>query len=582
MPAAFANLNDLWAATLVEALFRKGLTTAVTCPGSRSSPLTFAFARHPEIEAISVLDERSAGFFALGIARRSGLPVALVCTSGSAVANFFPAVVEASESGTPLLLLTADRPPELRDCSAGQTIDQTKLFGGYVRKQMELAVAENSLPLLRHLRQTVGSHFDRALGPDSGPVHLNIPLRDPLAPVAVDDFEPALSSDGFASFFSEANPPRSASVTSMALDADHFAVERGLILVGPEAPVGEERWLDNLARIADSLGWPLLSDALNPTRSHAARFANLICGYDFILRSKEARSELRPDRILVVGEFPTSKVLREWVSSLDIPITLVGKRLRNADPTHSRSTALLFDLETGEIEGTSRVRPDGSFLASWKSADSVVRNSLQKRMTNESGMFEGKLAWMLSSCLPKGSDLCVSNSMPPRDMEFYFAPNARGIRVRGSRGANGIDGILSTAIGVAHRGRPTYLLTGDLALLHDSNGALLAKSLFGSLTILLVNNSGGGIFEMLPVSSFSDVFEKHFATDQEIDFSNWARTYGIAHRLVESWNEMKEELAAESSGIRILEIRTDRKADSALRRKWFSEISELLSKLPAS
>lgn len=574
MEKNWANANELWADVIAETLHRKGVSYVVTCPGSRSSPLTFAFARHAQIEAIPVLDERSAGFFALGLAKRTGKPVAIVCTSGSAVANFFPSIVEASESGVPLLVLTADRPAELRDCSAGQTIDQVKFFGGYVRKQVELVVPEASKSLLRYLRQTVSNSVDFAVVPNKGPVHFNIPFRDPLIPLEDVEFDSPLTAEEFASFFSHLEPSDALPLVQAELSESLCSLDKGLILVGPASPANEEAWCENVATLANRLGWPLLADALNPARSSARSFQSLVCGYESIIRNQQLAEELMPEHVIVVGGLPTSKALRSWISELDLPITVLSDRPSNLDATHSRTNQVYADFEFGGVlVGDGRAT---EYAKRWAELDSQVTAAFEKRFEATDTLFESKLSWILSKALPEASSLCVSNSMPPRDMEFYFGRNDLGVSVYSSRGANGIDGILSTAMGVAHEGGNTFLLTGDLALLHDTNGALIAKDLKGSLTILLVNNAGGGIFEMLPVSQFEDVFEKYYGTDQQIDFSDWSRTYGISHELVEDWFALTTKLAEEFEGVRVLELRTNRKLDAALRKQWFTEISSAL------
>ncbi|MDQ8198063.1 2-succinyl-5-enolpyruvyl-6-hydroxy-3-cyclohexene-1-carboxylic-acid synthase [Pelagicoccus enzymogenes] len=574
MEKNWVNANELWADVIAETLFRKGVSYAITCPGSRSSPLTFALARHEQIEAIPVLDERSAGFFALGIAKRSGKPVALLCTSGSAVANFFPAVVEASESGVPLLLLTADRPPELQDCSAGQTIDQRKFFSRYVRKEVELAVPEANLGLLRYLRQTVSHCADFASVLHRGPVHVNVPFRDPLIPLEQEGFSSPIEPSAFGAFFDHLEPTDGLPLLQAELPDSISSLRKGMIVVGAVSPVNEDTWCENVASFAHRLGWPLISDALNPIRSHANFFESLICGYESILRNGELAIELIPEHVIVIGSLPTSKSLRNWLSGLDVAMTILHDRPVNLDATHSRATQVFADFEFGGVPVSDGNAAD--YANRWLDLDLQVAAEFESRFAATDSLFEGKLAWTLAKLLPEGSSLCVSNSMPPRDMEFYFGRSNLGVSVFSSRGANGIDGILSTALGVAHEAERTFLLTGDLALLHDTNGALIAKELKGSLTILLVNNSGGGIFEMLPVSKFDDVFEKHYGTDQRVDFSNWSKTYGIDYELIESWPKLEEKLAEPSEGVRVLELRTDRKLDAALRKQWFAEISGLL------
>ena len=574
----FPNLNTLWCGVLVEALNRKGVETAIVCPGSRSSPLAFAFDRCGGIESVPVLDERSAGFFALGIARRTGRPVALVCTSGSAVANLFPAVVEASESGVPLILLTADRPPELRQCAAGQTIDQIKVYGSFVRYANDLSLPENKLGALRYLRQTISFAVERAFAPDAGPVHLNLPLRDPLAPVQEEGFAPCLTSASWAGFLAELTVPRPLRFADATEVKKFVRGSRGLLVVGPSLPQDEERWIDHLAAFANALQWPVLADPLSPVRTRASRFETLVCGYEFALRSKRLRPALQPERVLVVNELPTCKTMREWLSELDLPLMLIGRRSRNADPTHSRSSLVRWNLDTDPLpEVMSSARSE--FCERWLEMDRVSRDAVDERMEGESAFFEGKVSWLLARALPADSALCVSNSMPPRDLESYFGPTDQRLDVYSSRGANGIDGILSTALGVAHRGKPTCLLIGDLAMLHDTNGGLLFKEFEGSLTIALVDNSGGGIFEMLPVSQYEPVFSKYFVTDQGIAFSQWAETYGADFERVESWETFIERLREPREGVRILALVTDRQRDGRRRKQWFREIADELEQV---
>lgn len=571
----FPNLNALWADVLVETLRCKGIRYAVTCPGSRSSPLTFAFARNGSIEAIPVLDERSAGFFALGLAKRSGRPVAVVCTSGSAVANLFPAVVEASESGVSLILLTADRPPELRQCAAGQTIDQIGFFGGYVRYFADVACPENDTFLLRYLRQTVAFAVERSVTPDMGPVHLNLPLRDPLAPIEVDSFKPCLRATEKDAFLSGLHPPVRARYAEMSGLGEHLAGERGLLVVGPNSPIDKESWIANLARFANALQWPVLADSLSPIRSRASDFQTLVCSYEFILRSPRLRSELLPDRIVVIDELPTCKVLRDWLSQLDLPMHIIARRPRNADPTRSKTRTTVWNLETDGVP-MPEPRAPGAYCGRWLQLDTKCSGLLEGRMERERGLFEGKIAWVLGRALPDNSVLCVSNSMPPRDLDFYFGPSGKSLSIYSSRGANGIDGILSTAIGVAHAGQPTYLVIGDLALLHDTNGALLSRVFEGSLTLILVDNAGGGIFEMLPISGFEPEFSKHFATDQQVSIADWAGAYGIAFEQINDWPTFEARLRKPEGGIRILSVVTDRKKDAQRRKDWFAQIATAL------
>ncbi|MEN9222787.1 MAG: 2-succinyl-5-enolpyruvyl-6-hydroxy-3-cyclohexene-1-carboxylic-acid synthase, partial [Thermostichus sp. BF3_bins_97] len=477
------NTNALWGSLLAETLSRLGCRLAVVCPGSRSAPITYALAQHPDIEAISVLDERSAAFFALGLAQQTQQPIPLVCTSGSAAAHFLPAVIEAQESGIPLLILTADRPPELRHCRSGQTIDQVKLYGRYPNWQAELALPAPDLTLLAYLRQTLIHAWERALRPSPGPVHLNVPFRDPLAPIADGSTEPLGSlrdEPGFEeNFFRGSGTALSA--VSFSLEDQPFwqawrSCERGVIVAGPAQPRDPQRYAEAVARLAAALGWPVWSEGLSPLRNHAHLNPYLISTYDLMLRREHPH--LWPEQVIQLGSLPTSKELRQTLAQMSPRTWLIDPRPDNGDPLHNPTTHLQFSVEELALPEQELVWRDPSpFLQAWLKAEAQMRKALDQTLANLTGWFEGKVAWGLAHHLPADTPLFIANSTPVRDVEWFWPPNARRIQPYFNRGANGIDGILSSAFGVAHRNRPTVLLTGDLAFLHDSNGLLLAQRL---------------------------------------------------------------------------------------------------------
>ena len=562
----FRNTNTLWASVLVETLVQRGLRHAVIAPGSRSAPLAFAFALHPRLESIPVLDERSAAFFALGLARQHHRPVALVCTSGTAAANFLPAVIEAHESGVPLVVLTADRPPELRDCGAGQAIDQTKLYGGYVKFYHECALPEADLGRLRYLRQTVSHACDLSRPPAPGPVHLNCPFRDPLVPVE-DGSASQLVGQIDDKFFAHLDGPPPAIV---AVARPHLATGRGLIIAGPAQPKNSAHYMSRLAALAGKLGWPVLVDALSPARHHAMQGTLRVTAYDAILRNETLAPKLRPEQVLCLDGWPTSKVLRGWLETCGAETLLVSPTPANRDALHGRTRQLTLAVESLEPESG---RPaDAAYVALWQKAETEARAALDKRLLPMTELFEPKAAWLMARHLPAGTPVFVANSMPVRDAEYFWPATKQRHRLAFNRGANGIDGTLSTALGLAHGGAPAVLLTGDLALLHDSNGFLLRPKLRGSLTIVLINNRGGGIFEHLPVAAFEPVFENFFATPQEIDFAKLCAAHKIEHIPVKDWEQFTKLVAAlPESGLRVLELRTDRKRDAAVRKGLFAK-----------
>lgn len=565
------NVNSLWCSVLVETLARCGLRQAVISPGSRSTPLTIAFARHPGVESIPVLDERSAAFFALGLAKQEMRPVALVCTSGTAAANYLPAVIEAREGGVPLLVLTADRPPELRACASGQTIDQQKLYGVYPNFYHELAVPELSVERLEYLRQTLRHAFTRTLQPQLGPVHLNAPFRDPLPPVADEATRGLAERVDWEEFFSHVAPPARVVLTTEvpALAADIH----GLIVAGPAQPTDPAAYAAAVGEISRRLGWPVIADGLSPLRQHADKVPGLVTTYGAILRHEAAAERLKPERVICLEAWPTSKVLRAWLEAAKAPTLLVTEQGDNRDALHGRTQVLRISLPAFAAQLPPPGEPNG-YERMWAVRESRARAALDGALTAEAGLFEMKAAWLLAKHLPAGTTVAVANSMPIRDVESVWPAGSRALRPVFNRGANGIDGTLSTALGAAHGGRPAVLLTGDLALLHDSNGFLLAPKFHGSLTIVLINNHGGGIFEHLPVASFDPPFEEYFATPQEADFGKLCAAHGVAHTVVGAWAEFVPLVAnLPAKGIRVLELRTDRKRDAAGRKALFAAVA---------
>lgn len=565
------NVNALWASVLVETLVRCGVRHAVVSPGSRSTPLTIACARHPGLSAIPVLDERSAAFFALGISKRTRVPVVLVCTSGTAGANYFPAIIEARESAVPLIVITADRPPEMRACASGQTIDQQKLFGGYVSFFHELALPEPGESLLRYLRQNVLHAVHRALRPTAGPVHLNAPFRDPLPPLP-DDGQTArvVHPIEWEQFFAHLQPPTASA--HVAVDAPRLVPEaHGAIVVGPDAGDGDE--LAAIAACALRLGWPVITDGLSAVRNRADVVPHLVTTADVVLRNATVAERLTPEVIIAVGSWPTSKVVRGWIERSGARILLVSDRADNRDALHGRTQPIgsLVSL----VSALPAASEESAYQRLWARYEQKARAALDARMTASDELFEGRAAWTLGRALPAGTPVFVANSMPVRDVEYFWPANDRGVRPFVSRGANGIDGTLSTALGVAHEaGKPAVLLTGDLALLHDTNGFLLASRLRGGLTIVLINNRGGGIFEHLPVAQFEPPFEEFFATPQSVNFATLCAAYGVEHRMVATWGEFEALIATlPERGVRVLELPTDRKRDAARRKQWFAEIA---------
>ncbi len=566
-----ANTNSLWSSVLVETLSKCGIDRVVVSPGSRSTPLTVAFASHPSIEAIPVLDERSAAFFALGIAKRTHRAVALVCTSGTAAVNYFPAVVEASEARIPLLVLTADRPPELRDCGAGQTINQLRLYGDYPVYQTELDLPDVTRSALERLREGLVAACTHA---QWGPVHLNCPFRDPLPPIA--DASTRDAPEISDAFFEDLQV---SSRTSKRPD-EPIPVDtaRGIIICGTEAPENPLAYCEQVSLLSKTSGWPVLADGLSPVRNYAKLQSKLVTTYDLLLRIESFHDSMKPDCVIALGPLPTSKALRAWLSEADTKLYHINRTGKNLDPTGSVTEVLDVAVEDilgcftfGELVGSD-------YAGNWVTGEAAARSVLDASFDHaKANHFEGFIAWSLPQWLPEGTPVFVASSMPVRDMEYFLPPNDRKLEVLASRGANGIDGTLSTALGMAHGNKPAVLLTGDLAFLHDSNGLLVRPHFTGHLTVILVNNHGGGIFNHLPIAEFEPPFESFFATPQEVDFRRLVESCGCSYEKVRSIGELGELLSKlPESGIRVIEVETDRNQDSEYRKNLFKKICNSL------
>ena len=570
MALDFRNLNTLWASVLAETLARLGLQTVVICPGSRSAPLAIAFAQHPDLEAIPVLDERSAAFFALGVARRSNIPVALICTSGTAGANFYPAIIEAKESRVPLLVLTADRPPELRHCHAGQATTQTNLYGGFPNWQAELAMPAADQQQLAYLRQTAMYSWERTQFPVPGPVHLNIPLREPLAPTA-GQIEGGEHLDE-AQFFSSVQWRPAGVSRSTAIPPEWLGCEKGIIVAGPAIPPCAETYCRAVGKLSQSLGWPILAEGLSPLRNYSHFNPYLISTYGIALCSKTLAERLKPSQVVRLGELPTNKALRTWLQALTVPQWIIEPSDQNVDPLHGVGVHLRTRVEELMVERDPIPSPS-AFLQQWLQVESNLRQAITETFQHTDAMIECKAAWLLSQVLPARIPLFVSNSMPVRDIEQFWQPGQNEIQLYFNRGVNGIDGILSSALGVVHH-RQGVLLTGDLALLHDTNGFLMRPHWQGHLTIVLINNKGGGIFETLPIAHFDPPFETFFATPQQADFTVLCAAYGVEHVVIQSWEDLARRLnPLPNAGIRVLELRCNRKADAPWRQDLLHRLS---------
>jgi 2-succinyl-5-enolpyruvyl-6-hydroxy-3-cyclohexene-1-carboxylate synthase len=506
----------------VDELVRCGMRHAVTCPGSRNAPLILTLAGHPGIEAVSVIDERSAGFVALGLAKASGRPVAVTCTSGTAATNLHPAVAEAWEARVPLIVLTADRPPELRGVGAGQAIDQLNLYGSAAKLFVEVGAHQPGRETAIPHRALACRAYWTARGGRPGPVHLNFPLREPLAPareeLAASDWSGREDGRPWTELREHATAPHADDVHALA--SRIAATPRGAIVCGPTS----EQVAEPAARLAAGAGWPLLAEPTSGVRCGDHDRSHVVAHYDVLLRALPFARDHAPELVLRVGDTPTSKPLREWLA--DAPQVVLDPHAAWNEPTR-RAELLLhaaaapaLDALAAALEMRTPER-DPAWLASWREADALVPPALAEAPDP----FEPKVLAGLEPELPDEALVWVSSSMPIRDVEAYFPQSPKRLRFLANRGANGIDGVVSSALGAAlGSGRPTWLLTGELALLHDVGGLLAARRAGVDLRIVCLNNGGGAIFDFLPVAEHADpaLYEEHIATPADVDLSRLA------------------------------------------------------------
>ena len=552
------NANTALSSAFTEELARCGVKQAVVSPGSRSTPLAVALWRQAGIEVTIALDERSAGFFALGAAQASGLPVAVLCTSGTAAANYHPAVAEADLSNVPLIVLTADRPPELRDIGAGQTIDQIKLFGESVRWFCEVGNHDADDAGLLHFRSISCRAFASAAGdPRRGPVHLNFPLRDPLAPSPVPGAVSATSAIALEGrdhgpltevlSGSPAVPPETLDRIVSLIDTG----QRILIVAGRQLSTGIRL---PLTRVADRCGSPILAEPTSQLRSGPHDLGKVVSTYDQI--AEPAPPQLAPDLVLRFGEMPTSKALRTWLASLDELTQVVVDPLHTwNEPTRTADLIVRADPEAllNLIETRIEPRIDSSFAEAWVEADRIETAGLQPDGTS-AGPLAGEVHRAIARAGQDGDIVYTASSMAIRDQEANLPTSSTDILYLANRGANGIDGLIASGAGAARAtGRPVTVITGDLGFQHDLGSLALVKAASAPVRIVVLNNGGGAIFSRLPQKAAMEPaeFDALMTTPSDLNIEAAAAMFDLPHFRVTNLTALPEAL---TSGTAIIEI----------------------------
>ena len=545
-------------AALVDEFYQLGVRHAVFSPGSRSTTMAMLFKAHEGFETYMNIDERSASFMALGIAKAHKEPTVLVCTSGSAVSHYLPAVLEAQYSGVPLIVLSADRPHTLLHVGAPQTVDQHKIFGTAVNYFEELAVPQEA-HYYTYPRQVARKSYMKAMDTKKGPVHINVPLFEPLVPeLSRNHFEAGRSS------FKVVKPNYSDIFACGEGNNLLERYERILILAGPQIDVDEA---DMIRSFGEALQAPILADPLSNVRGCGTSKV-VISTYDALLAGKALWHELKPDCVIQFGQIVVSKRVQQMIASwTDVEYIEVNSTMDSMNPTgkttmHVQASIDVFTHVYGKNNNSD------TYLNIWRRLDQAGKKQLSSTI-DEPHCFEGRTIRELQKQIPEDGQIFVANSMTIRDFDYFWFSGESKAVLYGNRGVNGIDGTISTALGLAANGRPTYLVTGDLSLFHDLNGLAVAKTHNLNLTIILHNNDGGGIFEYLPQKGTKH-FDYLFSTSQGLDYSGAAKLYGCGYTKISSPDELSSVLAkiGQESGVHIIEIPTNREYSRELHKKY--------------
>jgi 2-succinyl-5-enolpyruvyl-6-hydroxy-3-cyclohexene-1-carboxylate synthase len=565
--------------SFVDELVRVGVQDVVISPGSRSTPIAILMAEHPNMNTYINIDERSASFFALGMAKAKRQPVALLCTSGTAAANYYPAVVEAHYSRVPLIVITADRPHELRDVGAPQAIDQNHLYGKHAKWFVEMALPEITEEMNRYVRTVAARAAGKALSSPAGPIHLNFPLREPLVPDLTRD---DLFTIGRKLHTKQVNvvlgAPQLSEEQAQAILSTFVGKDKGIIVCGD---IDDQEFAHSVTMLAEKLQYPILADPLSQLRSGDHSKELILDSYDAFLRNEDFIASDSPEVIIRFGAMPISKALLLYLKK------------------HSNSTQIVVDGDGGWREPTLNAeemiycnetnfcltllgllpkKNPTEWLKSWTGVNMLAKQYLGQHI-EENSLFEGRVIQELQSGIPEHSLIFVGNSMPIRDLDSFFTTTNKDVRLMANRGANGIDGIVSSALGASTSGRKTVLVLGDLSFYHDLNGLLAAKQNQLDLTIILINNDGGGIFSFLPQSKEEKHFEYLFGTPTGMEFSNVVKMYNGDFTSPDTWDDFAEAFtkSINGNGLSVIEIRTDRNDNLKYHRNLWNRVSQEIS-----
>lgn len=572
----YINRNILWSEFIVQQLANHGIKNVCISPGSRSTPLTIAFAEHKKLKKHIIIDERSSAFYALGLAKSLNQPVAVLTTSGTAAAELYPAIIEAHFERIPLIAITADRPKYLRNTGSNQTINQENIFKNHVVKSIQFDLPNVKFRSFIRMKNSIAFALKKGLITNRGSVHFNIPFDKP--------FEPSHSTDKVESevlhkikSLKFVKPNTEQKNQNIKIDLAKIQLgKRPVILVGKN---GFDKSLDsNIIKLARTLNAPVLSDGASPLR--LSDDVHVIKHHSSFLRSKQSRKVFEPTSIIQFGSAPTSSVMLSFFKDSKANKILVHEFGDRNDPSRTanyfiRSSVKAFcDKIIQAIKSTRNFETEPDWLHQWMEADRITESIKHEIFADAEYPFEGRIVTQLFDSVPDNCNVMVSNSLPVRDLDFFASQFSKNIHVYSNRGASGIDGITSTAAGIAaSTNRKTFLLTGDLAFFHDLTGLqILAKSKI-PLIIILINNEGGAIFEMLPVVKEKLDFKKYFKTPSSVNYGSIVKAFGGGYYSIKDWKDYNKVLnsAMRRKNFSVLEFMTDSKKSNSIRKKFWKQ-----------
>jgi 2-succinyl-5-enolpyruvyl-6-hydroxy-3-cyclohexene-1-carboxylate synthase len=569
------NRNIIWCDLFVDRIISLGVKYACVSPGSRSTPLIISLASNKNISMHTIVDERSSAFFALGLAKKTGTPVIVVTTSGTAVAELYPAIIEAYYQRVPLIICTADRPPLLRNSGANQTINQHNIYSNHIRFFKDAGLPD--LNKLSQVKRIAEEAVQFSCYKDKGPVHINFPFEKPFEP---DSYTDKIEVSKITKAFEEQKlifkQPARKRVDFKALAKKFSLTKRGLIFVGSNN-YGKD-FARQLVSFSKKFGYPIYVDGATSFRFGIHSKQNIIENLTAIVRAKEFQNQFDPDLIIQFGGAPTSNVLLEFFKKSKAEKILVNKFGDRNDPSQTAKTVLPIDstLFCHTINQIDVSINKSLWLKSFKQMNEIAAEQRSNFIDKASFPFEGRITNEIFECIPSNSNVMISNSLPIRDVDFFASSNKKQINIYSNRGASGIDGINSTALGIAKASkRPTFLLVGDLAFYHDMNGLYNAAKYKIALTVILINNDGGGIFESLPISNQKNVFKENFLTPMELNFAKLVQAYDGQFTKINDWKELKVKVreSVSNNKLSVLEIRTDAKSSKMQRQRYWNEVA---------